>query len=67
MHAEEVAKILLQNIVQGKHEGDDLYSEFSAFLPCLCRDEEGWPSLKLSVCMGENLGLGKKVHMTNKK
>jgi len=27
-HAEEVAKILKENIVQGKHEGDDMYSEF---------------------------------------
>jgi hypothetical protein len=28
-HAEEVARILKENIVQGKHEGDDMYSEFS--------------------------------------
>lgn len=27
-HAEEVAQILKQNVVQGKKEGDDLYSEF---------------------------------------
>ncbi len=26
-HAEEVAKILLQNVVQGKHEGDNKYSK----------------------------------------
>jgi complex III assembly factor LYRM7 len=26
-HAEEVAKILRQNIVQGKHVGDDKYSK----------------------------------------
>jgi hypothetical protein len=28
LHAEEVATILRQNIVQGKHIGDDKYSEF---------------------------------------
>ena len=30
-HAEEVAKILLENVVQGKHEGDDKYSESNLF------------------------------------
>jgi hypothetical protein len=31
-HAEEVAKILRENVVQGKLEGDDRYSEYPAHL-----------------------------------
>jgi len=31
-HAEEVAQILKQNIVQGKREGEDLYSELFYFV-----------------------------------
>tara|TARA_R110002060_G_scaffold12775_10_gene18161 strand:- start:198 stop:341 length:144 start_codon:yes stop_codon:yes gene_type:complete len=31
-HAEEVAKILRENVVQGKLEGDDRYSKYSILL-----------------------------------
>lgn len=35
-HAEEVSAILRQNVVQGKHVGDDKYSKIESYLDHVC-------------------------------